>query len=201
MEQVATVPENFITVFNTMSADLELPTPWPKPADYVPPRAEEPILIWGAASSVGQFALQILKYYGYNHLIGTASPVHHEYLYQLGATELFDYRDQHVTQALLDAGARIQGGKNPAFPMIIDCIGSLAGSLEPISKVAQSGATVAVMLPVILKHATEEQVPEFSADASTAIQWGEGVNARGVRTFFVYNVRCIPRISSGEYAD
>lgn len=188
MEQVATVPENFITVFNTMSADLGLPTPWPKPAEYVPPRAEEPILIWGAASSVGQFALQILKYYGYKHLIATASPAHHDYLRQLGATEVFSYRDQNVTQALLDAGAKIQGDAKPAFPMIIDCIGSLEGSLEPISKVAQSGATVAVMLPVILIHASEEQIPEFSMDASTAIQWGEGVNARGVRTHFVYTV-------------
>lgn len=90
MEQVATIPENFVTVFNTMSTDLDLETPWPKPAGYVPERSEEPILIWGAASSVGQQAIQVLKYYGYRNLIATASPAHHDYLRQLGAAQVVD---------------------------------------------------------------------------------------------------------------
>ncbi|KAH8668547.1 chaperonin 10-like protein [Xylariales sp. PMI_506] len=186
LEQTVTLPENFITIFNTISTDLGLPVPWPKPADYVPPRADEPILIWGAASSVGQQALQILRYFGYKHLLATASPVHHDYLRGLGATELFDYRDPDISNTLLQAAEKIRGGALPTIPMTIDCIGSQVGSLEAISKVAQEGSTVAIMLPVIIKHASEEQIPEYSMEVSSAANWAKGVNPRGVRTHFVY---------------
>ncbi|KAI1880305.1 hypothetical protein JX265_001926 [Neoarthrinium moseri] len=186
MEEVATIPENFITVFNTMATDLGLPTPWPKPADYVPPRADEPILIWGAASSVGQQAIQVLKHYGYRHLIATASPSHHGYLKGLGAEEVFDYRDEKVVEAILNAAARVRGAQQPAIPMVIDCIGSQEGSLKAIARVADRGTTVAIMLPVILKHASNDQVPEYSMDVTTAARWKEGVEPRGVRTHFVY---------------
>ncbi|KAI1375782.1 GroES-like protein [Hypoxylon crocopeplum] len=183
MEQAITVPENFVTAFNTISTDLGLPTPWPKPDGYVPPRANDRILIWGAASSVGQLTIQVLKFYGYRHLIATASPRHHEFLKQLGAEECFDYRSPAVVGDLPKA---YQQSNGPAFPMIVDCIGSQAGSVGPISKIAQSGTTVAIMLPVIVKHATEEDAPEYSMDASTSAQWAKGVNVRGVRTFFYW---------------
>ncbi|ETS75341.1 hypothetical protein PFICI_12285 [Pestalotiopsis fici W106-1] len=187
MEQVATIPENFVTVFNTMATDLDLPTPFPKPADYVPERAEEPILIWGAASSVGQQAIQVLKYYGYRNLIATASPAHHDYLRQLGATEAIDYRDPDVAERLLSVGKKVRGDTQPVIPMVIDCIGSQEGSLNSIAKVAQRGTRVAVMLPVILKHASNEQIPEYSMEVQAAAPWAEGVEPRGVRTHFVYN--------------
>ncbi|KAJ8120315.1 hypothetical protein ONZ43_g2945 [Nemania bipapillata] len=145
LEQAATVPEGLITAFNTISADLKLPVPWPKPADYRPPRADERILIWGAASSVGQFTIQVLKYYGYTNIIGTASPQHHAHIRELGASEVYDYRSPTVIDDLLKGaqGGGGGGGEGPAFPLIVDCIGSLEGTLAPISKVAQSGSTVA----------------------------------------------------------
>lgn len=188
MQEVSTIPENFITVFNTMAADLSLPVPWPKPDDYVPPRAEDPILIWGAASSVGQFALQILKFYGYKKLYATASPKHHDYLKSLGAVGIFDYNDPNVTTSLLKSIAKTRTEITPTIPLIIDCIGSQSGTLKPISKLAENGTTVAVMLPVILKHASKDEVPEYSMDVSTSADWADGVNARGVRTHFVYEV-------------
>lgn len=188
MEQAITVPENLVTAFNVISADLGLPTPWPKPKDYVPPKANERILIWGAASSVGNYTIQVLKFYGYRHLIATASPRHHEFLKQLGAEQCFDYRNPAMVDDMLK---QYQQGDAPAFPMIVDCIGSQEGSVGPISKIAMNGTTVAVMLPVILKHATEEEAPEYSMDASTTAQWAEGVNVRGVRTHFYWQVgRC-----------
>ncbi|TLS27444.1 hypothetical protein PpBr36_04104 [Pyricularia pennisetigena] len=186
MEQVATVPENLITAFNTIGFDLGLPTPWPKPEGYVPPRAAEPILVWGAASSVGQFTVELLKFYGYRHVLATASPVHHEYLRELGATECFDYRDPEITKLLMEAGRRIRGDAKPTIPMIVDCIGSVSGTLEHISKVAEKGSTVAVMIPVILKMPTQTQAPEYSMEVHGHNKWNDGVSLRGVRTFFVY---------------
>lgn len=185
MEEAITLPENLVTAFNTISTDLGLPTPWPKPEGYVPPKADERILIWGGASSVGQLTIQVLKFYGYRHLIATASPRHHEFLKQLGAEECFDYRSPTIVEDLLKT---YQQGDAPAFPMIVDCIGSQAGSVGPICRIAGRGTTVAIMLPVILKHAKDDEAPEYSMDASTSAQWAEGVNIRGVRTFFYHRV-------------
>ncbi|KAH9887460.1 GroES-like protein [Xylariomycetidae sp. FL2044] len=183
LEQAVTLPENFVTAFNTLWADLRIPTPWPRPSGYAPARASERILVWGAASSVGQLLLEVLRYYGYHNLVAVASSRHHEYLRSLGAAECFDYNNPNIVQDLLKT--RAEPGQ-PVFPMIVDCIGSQSGSLEPISKVAQSDSRVAVMLPVILKHATEAEAPEYSMDAAASAQWQAGVTVRGVRTHFYW---------------
>jgi threonine dehydrogenase-like Zn-dependent dehydrogenase len=185
MEQTVTLPTNFVTVFNTMWADLDLPTPWPKPEDYVPPRANDRILVWGASSSVGQYALQILRYYGYRNIIATSSSAHHAHLLTLGATKCYDYRSPTLTEDLMQD---IVSEDKPAFPLIIDCIGSQPGSLTPLSRIATSGSTVAVMLPVILQHATDDVVPQYSMDARASMQWASGVEVRGVRTHFYARV-------------
>ncbi|KAI5853653.1 GroES-like protein [Durotheca rogersii] len=184
MQQAVTVTEDLATAFNTLVTDLRLPAPWPKPQDYIPPRADERILIWGAASCVGQVLIQVLKYYGYRHIVGTASPHNHELLKKLGVESCFDYKSPTVIQDILRAH---QQGDGPAFPLIVDCIGSQAGSVAPVSKLAGSGATVAVMLPVIVKHATDEETPEFLMEGVEAsAQWAEGVTVHGVRTFLFW---------------
>ncbi|KAI0200688.1 GroES-like protein [Astrocystis sublimbata] len=182
-QQAVTLPENLVTAFNTISTDLKLPTPWPKPADYQPPRADEHILIWGAASSVGQLTIQVLRYYGYEHIVATASSTHHAHIKDLGASYVYDYKSPTIVDDLLE-GAK--GRQAPAFPLIVDCIGSQQGSLKPISKVAQSGSTVAVMLPVILKPASNDSEPQYSMDVSTSAEWAPGVSASGVRTFLYW---------------
>lgn len=139
-----------------------------------------PILIWGASSSVGTYAIQILKYYGYTNIIGTASKAHHAELKSIGAKHVFDYRDPEIVSHLLSAA----GNQSPAIPFILDCIGSQAGSVTPISKIAQKGSTVAILLPVIIRDATDEIEPEYGMDVESAAKWAEGVTARGVRTHF-----------------
>ncbi|KAK7937363.1 uncharacterized protein PG986_014231 [Apiospora aurea] len=199
-EEAATVPENLITIFNTMATDLGLPTPWPKPEDYVPDRADDPILVWGAASSVGQSALQLLRWYGYRYVLATASPSHHQYLKGLGASACFDYRNPDVAVKVLAAASETQGKAGvrgeAAVPFIIDCIGSRDGSMRPIleKKIAQLGSVVAVMLPVILTHASAEQAPEYEMDAPKVAREllgpeadSSGVTVKGVRTFFIYD--------------
>ncbi|KAI1363694.1 GroES-like protein [Xylaria arbuscula] len=182
-EQAVTLPENLVTAFNTIATDLKLPTPWHKPSGYQPPRVNDPILIWGAASSVGQLIIQVLKFYGYKHIVGTASPTHHAYLKKLGATKVYDYRSPTVVDDLLKS---VEGGAAPAFPLVVDCIGSQERTLTPLSKIAQSGTMVAVMLPVILKHASDELAPEYTMDAGTSVAWAAGVNVSGVRTHFYW---------------
>lgn len=165
---------------HTITADLGLPLPWPKASSYKPPLAQNPILIWGGSSSVGQYALQVLTHFGYRNLIATASSQHHGLLKTYGATATFNYRDADVVQ-------RILASTPHGIPFILDCIGSLYGSVAPLTKIASSGSKVAILLPVIVRDATAEVAPEYGMDVVAAASsigspWAEGVDARGVRT-------------------
>ena len=107
----------------------------------------------------------------------------------LGAAKTFDYRNPSVTDEILEACSS-DSALEPAIPLILDCIGSLKGTLEPIVRLAQKGTKVAVLLPIIVKDSTEESVPEYAMDVATAVPWAEGVEATGVRTHFYLDVSC-----------
>jgi NADPH:quinone reductase-like Zn-dependent oxidoreductase len=170
-----------------MTTDLSLPLAWPCPQAPSPPHANSPILIWGGASSCGQYALQILRHWGYKNLLTTASPTHHTYLRSLGAAHVFDYHDSDISKRIIKA---VQGNI-PAVPFVLDCIGSKSGSLAKVAKIAQKGARVAVLLPVVLKDATEEEAPEYAMEVQPHAPWVEGVDVRGVRTHFYKEVSSV----------
>ena len=196
LQEAVTVPDALVTVFNTVTRDLEIPLPWPRPQNYVPEQAEDPILIWGGSSSVGIFMLQVFRYYRFRNLIAVASKTHHEHLLSLGAKATFDYRAGNIIDQILAETRTKPKAASPAIPFIVDCIGSKSGSLQPLSHIAQSGARVAVMLPVIVKDASEHTAPEYAMDAQTEAAWKEGVTVRGVRTHFYLDVllpySCLP---------
>lgn len=169
-----------MTVFHTITKDLGLETPWPKPVDYEPPHADAAILVWGGSSSVGQFAIQILKYYGYKNVLVTASTKHHKKLQSLGAKAAFDYNQPDVVASIQAIGSDI--------PLILDCIGSKNGSIEPLSRIAKKGAKVAILLPVIVRDSSETEDPIYDMDVTRAANWEDGVDARGVRTHFYPDV-------------
>jgi NADPH-dependent curcumin reductase CurA len=169
-------------VFHALTTDLDIELPWPKPEDYVPLNSDGTILIWGGSSSVGQFAIEILRYYGYTNVLATASSKQHENLRSLGATALFDYRDPDVVEKL----ARVGGAKG--IPLILDCIASQQGSLAPISRIAKTGAKVAALLPIIVRDSTETEDPVYKMDAAKAVNWQPNVDVRGVRTHFYLDV-------------
>lgn len=182
-QEAVTVPTNFVTAMHTLTTDLGLALPWPRPEGWAPEAGlrDAPILIWGAGSSVGHYTLQVLKLWGYRNVIGVASGRHHDRLRELGASVLFDYGRQDVVAEIKAHTAHI--------PYIIDCIGSVQGTLTPLSKIAGSGSVVAIMLPVIVAHASAAEAPEYELDVSKVLvgQWEEGVQLRGVRTHFYVN--------------
>ncbi|KAG0276263.1 hypothetical protein BGZ96_003394 [Linnemannia gamsii] len=182
-QAAVTVPVNLVTVFHSVTADLELELPWPIPKSWKPKEANKPILIWGASSSVGIFAIQVLQHWGYTNVLAVSSQQHHEYLKNLGATICFDYRKPNVVNNILDY---LQDAEEPKVPYILDCIGSLNGTLEPLAKIAQRGSRVAVMLPVIVKDASEEEEPVYEMDVSKCLpgKWADGAIVHGVRTHF-----------------
>ncbi|MDI1491298.1 MAG: hypothetical protein OHK93_002507 [Ramalina farinacea] len=177
-QEAVTLPNNFVTAFHTLVTDLHLELPWPKPEDWSPPPnlATKQILIWGGSSSVGQFALQLLNYYGYTHVTTTASPANHPLLRRCGppGLRIHNYRP---------ASTAISTLSQQPFDLVLDCIGSLSGSLTPISRiVSKTGAVVAVLLPVIVVPATEHEKPEYDMRPEEVVEWAKGVEVVGVRT-------------------
>ena len=184
MQEAVTLGNNFVTAFHTLVTDLGFSLPWPKPSDFAPKNQDSPILIWGGSSSVGQYAIQVLQYYGYSNILTTASKRNHELLTSYGATKCFDYNELDITKSILEYAASLTPDGTSTIPSILDCIGSQSGSVIPLSKIAQPGSTVAILLPVIIKDATSTTAPEYAMDVTAAAAWAPGVRAVGVRTHF-----------------
>lgn len=184
----ATVPSSLVTTFHTVTADLGLPLPWPIPQGWVPEHAETPVLVWGGAGSVGIFALQILRHWGYRNVAAVASSKHHEYLKSIGAATTFDYNNSDVTDQILAHFEK--RGDRPRIPFIFDCIGLLHGTIEPITRLADSGTRVAILLPVIVRDATDTEAPIYEGDVNKCHEgkWAKDVALRGVRTHFYAQV-------------
>jgi NADPH:quinone reductase-like Zn-dependent oxidoreductase len=180
-QAACTVPSNFVAAFQAATHDFRLPLPWPRPENYVPEQSEAAILVWGAASSVGLYAVQILKYYGYKNVIVTASGKHHDMLKEMGAKAAVDYRSDSAVEEILNAASG-------PVKYVLDCIGSLEGSVESIEKIAKAGSIVSIMLPVILRYATDNVEPVYEMDVEKVIEWNEGVEIVGTRTHFYTKV-------------
>lgn len=60
------------------------------------------LLVWAGASSVGSNAIQLAVAAGYE-VFTTASPKNFDYCKKLGASRVFDYNSETITQDLLDA--------------------------------------------------------------------------------------------------
>jgi NADPH:quinone reductase-like Zn-dependent oxidoreductase len=182
MQAAVTVPNNLVTVWHLFGADLGIHLPFPKPEHYAAPDHDYPVLVWGGATSVGQYAIQLLRHYGYTRVVATASPRHHELLKKLGATECVDYN-------AMDAVGILKRTLGDAPVKVLDCVGDAEGSVRPIAEIVSTGSVVAVALPVIVRHASEQDAPEYTMDTTSVASWPAGVDVRGVRTHFYPNVR------------
>jgi len=56
--------------------------------------------------------------------------------------------------------------------------------LAPIAEISRKGTKVAVLLPVIVRDASETEAPKYTMDVGAAADWKEGVKVKGVRTYF-----------------
>lgn len=187
LQQVVVTCNNFVSAWHTLTYDFGFEFPWPKPEDYVPKEADDWILVWGGGTSVGQYCLQLLKWFGYKKVLVTASKGHHEKLRRYGALECFDYREEDTPHRILEFVRQRDSVKTedrPVIPFILDCVGSQQKSLVPINSIAQAGSIVAVMLPVIVRDAAEGVAPVYLMDVNEAVAWSKGVQPIGVRTHF-----------------
>ena len=95
---------------------LGLGTPLPSTTD-VNNDKKQGLLVWGAASAVGTWAIQIGKALGFT-IFATASPAHHSYLKSLGASEIFGYKDPDVSSKLVAAAEHTKKPITCAFDAI-----------------------------------------------------------------------------------
>jgi hypothetical protein len=89
------------SVYSAMSA-LILHLKLDRPSTNAKPKSET-ILIWGGASTIGFYAIQIASQAGYK-VITTASPTNAQSLKHAGAVEVFDYHSPAVFDNLLAFG-------------------------------------------------------------------------------------------------
>ncbi|KAJ7693830.1 chaperonin 10-like protein [Mycena rosella] len=95
-DEAATFPITFSTACvglfapSPIGAELNPTFSWDKP------RQGESALVIGAGTSVGQFAIQLLKFSGFTRIVAYASKVHSDYLRELGATECIDRAEVSV---------------------------------------------------------------------------------------------------------
>jgi NADPH:quinone reductase-like Zn-dependent oxidoreductase len=108
-------------------------TAWQALAETADLQAGQRVLIHAAAGGVGHVAVQIAKARG-AHVIGTASEGKHDFLRELGADELIDYRSTDFAEAVRDVD------------VVLDTIGD-DYSLRSL-RVLRSGGLLVSILPV-----------------------------------------------------
>jgi len=122
------------TALQTLHETLELPSPLD--ARSGPQRT---ILIWGGATSVGQYAIQFAKLGGFR-VITTASPKNFDLVKGFGADEVFDYRDEKVVE-------KIRATTGNALDIAVDTISEGKTAEQVTGAIGDKGGRVAVILP------------------------------------------------------
>jgi NADPH:quinone reductase-like Zn-dependent oxidoreductase len=124
------------TALQCLHQTLELPSPFDvtKPGD-----PQRTILIWGGASSVGQYAIQFAKLGGLR-VLTTASAKNFDLVRGLGADEVFDYRDEGVVE-------KIRAVTGNALDIAIDTISEGKTPEQVTGAIWDKGGKVAIILP------------------------------------------------------
>ena len=153
---------------------------------------------------MGQYAIQLLRLYGYTNILTTASPRHHDLLKSYGARVAVDYKDVDVAAKVLTAAGTNPetnaetNAATPAIPLILDCIGSHPYSLTPLTSIAQKNSVVAVLLPVIIRDASPTIEPIYSLDPTADVPWAEELNIRRINKNFYLENQLLKEKLQGE---
>jgi NADPH:quinone reductase-like Zn-dependent oxidoreductase len=116
--------------------------------------AGQRVLIHGAAGGIGSLALQFAKSKG-AYVIGTASKPNFEFLKQLGADEVIDYKDENLGTLLKDIDVVFDA--SPVFNEDVRMI--MAEALK------EHGRFVSVQLPYPFSEAIREKLENKHAEA------------------------------------
>ncbi|KAF8588676.1 zinc-binding oxidoreductase-like protein CipB [Ramaria rubella] len=147
------------------------------------------MLVWGGASSVGSAVVQIAKLMGFR-VYATASEKHHEYIKSLGASRMFDYKNEDVVESIVktakEDGVTIQMGYR--------AIGELESCMKVLKELKGEGvAKLASAIPLWNDPPTMEGVEvKFVAPPADDA-------ARTESFHFVFRVWLREKLEKGEF--
>jgi len=95
------------------------------------------VLIWSGATAVGQWAIQLARAAGY-HVITTASSKNHALLEKMGASEIYDYKDETVPEKI--------SKEHPNLGAALDCISEGGTQSLCVRSLGSKGGKVTVLL-------------------------------------------------------
>ena len=135
-EEAAQLGVGPLTALQCLHQSLELPSPF----EVIRPRdSQRTILIWGGASSVGQYAIQFAKLGGLR-VLTTASPKNFGLVRGLGVDEVFDYRDEGVVE-------KIRAATGNALDIAVDTVSEGRTAEQVTGAMGNKGGKVATILP------------------------------------------------------
>ncbi|KAL2813941.1 chaperonin 10-like protein [Aspergillus cavernicola] len=148
---------DFITFPEASSLPMAVQTAWagwhtlgvPLGSHYSP-ADKKAVLIWGGSSSVGTAAIQTAKSLGLV-VYATASPQHHDYLQQLGATKVFNYKADDVVQEIV---ATVQED-GVTLDIVFLATGSLQPSQDILAALNPSGGATLASAPLVAADAPQ----------------------------------------------
>ncbi|KAM7219497.1 GroES-like protein [Rhypophila decipiens] len=122
--------------------------------------SEKAILIWGGASALGWASIQLAKAAGFKYIFTTASRNNRTALREVGATHVFDYRDDDVVKQIRNS-AKKQG---IMLSLAFDTVCKGTGIFEPPASAEEGNpkqpADFANSTPSLTKSALSEGVVE-----------------------------------------
>ncbi|KAJ1029198.1 hypothetical protein NDA18_002825 [Ustilago nuda] len=95
------------------------------------------VLIWAGSTAVGQWAIQLAHISGFR-VITTASPKNHQLLKEIGAEDVYDYRDETTPQKI--------ASKYPNLSKALDCISENGTQQLCVKSLGAKGGDVVVLL-------------------------------------------------------
>ncbi|TFK95494.1 chaperonin 10-like protein [Pterulicium gracile] len=137
-EEGASLPIPHLTAVQSLYVRLGLPTPLQHAQSRASPGT---ILIWGGSSATGHHAIQLARLSGLQ-VIATASPQAFTELENIGASFVFDYKDEDVVNKIRKAAGE------PGVQFVLDTISEKGTTEKAIDAVGPKGGKVVHLLPV-----------------------------------------------------
>ncbi|KAL3477203.1 chaperonin 10-like protein [Aspergillus californicus] len=165
-EDAAAIPFALLTAVSALS--LKLGMARAGEGAGAAPGIKGKALIWGASGSVGGYAVQYASSAGYE-VIATASPRKFEYVRELGATQVIDYKDSLAVSKLRDVGPydfiMCASGDAPganAISQILQPTGGKFASTRPKSDAMDLASNVELVYDVYSMTTQKPENEEFS---------------------------------------
>ena len=95
------------------------------------------VLVWAGSTAVGQWAIQLAHLSGFK-VITTASPKNHQLLKDLGADDVYDYKDESTPSTI--------ASKYPNLSKALDCISENGTQQLCVRSLGTKGGEVVVLL-------------------------------------------------------